>query len=318
MRPSRSKRIALPMLPSGRVANSWDWDDPAASIPMVPCFPKLTTYRLPLSSTAGPSIPKVYSPAGVTGWLRNVACCAVQGETAIDASASSQSNNIDLFDIVAGRIRALAVQIEVGRTVDAAEGWLFLRLPVDDNDNRVAGNCAALMSRAIEELAVDAAAFDAHSPARHHGSRESIERRQQLLVTRLTGDQVLSAGRHEFFGANPVQPCMQAAGRRIAGKNPAVLRQHEAQRGLVLLQVGHLGLQSEIRMAAVAMFLDQCAADLCQPPAFGLISCDEFRELIDLRLRARVARQRRRPLRGRRVDPDHRLVLVFDQPDRAI
>jgi hypothetical protein len=34
-----------------------------------------------------------------------------------------------------------------------------LRLPVDDNDDRVAPNCAALMSRAVPESMVDAAAI---------------------------------------------------------------------------------------------------------------------------------------------------------------
>ncbi len=34
--------------------------------------------------------------------------------------------------IAAVRIRAFAVETEVGRTVDAAEGGLFLRLSVDD------------------------------------------------------------------------------------------------------------------------------------------------------------------------------------------
>jgi hypothetical protein len=114
----------------------------------------------------------------VTFWLRNVTCCAAQGE--IDASASAQSNQIDPLDIVAVGIRALAVQIEVGRTVEAAEEWLFLRLPVDDNDNRVAGNCAALMTRATPE----------RTPPR----LMRILRPGTMVPVR-TGDHVLSAGR---------------------------------------------------------------------------------------------------------------------------
>ena len=50
-------------------------------------------------------------PAGVTCWLRNAGRCAA-GQTVSEASASSQSNQIDLLDIIAVRIRALAVQIE--------------------------------------------------------------------------------------------------------------------------------------------------------------------------------------------------------------
>src|SRR4051812_18914884 len=126
MRPSRSKRIALPTEPSGRVANSSDCEAPAGSLPMVPCLPKLTTYRVPLPSTAGPSMPNVYSPAGVSARLRNEGCCAPQDDAAAPASATLKSHQIALLDIIAVRIRALAVQIEVGRTENAAEGGLFL------------------------------------------------------------------------------------------------------------------------------------------------------------------------------------------------
>jgi hypothetical protein len=34
------------------------------SLPTVPCLWKFITYKLPVGSTAGPSIPKVHSPAG--------------------------------------------------------------------------------------------------------------------------------------------------------------------------------------------------------------------------------------------------------------
>jgi hypothetical protein len=52
---------------------------------------------------------------------------------ASDASASSQSNQIDLLDVMAVRIRALDFQIKIGRMVDAAEDQSFRRLLVDDN-----------------------------------------------------------------------------------------------------------------------------------------------------------------------------------------
>src|SRR3954471_22957582 len=119
-------------------------------------------------------MPKVYSPAGVSGWLRN--CCAAQDDEAIPASAALQSHQIVLLDIIAVRIRALAIQMEVGRTVDAAEGRFFPRLPVDDNDDRVAGNCAALMARPVYEAPENRATPDAHPPARHHGTRQGVER----------------------------------------------------------------------------------------------------------------------------------------------
>src|SRR5437879_13778433 len=63
-------------------------------------------------------------------------------------------------------------------------------------------------------------------------------------------------------------------------------------------------------MAAVAVFLDHPGSDLGQPPAVRNIGFNELHQLIDLRLRTRVTRQRLRRLRGRRVDPDHRLILV--------
>ena len=55
--------------------------------------------------------------------------------------------------------------------------------------------------------------------------------------------------------------CMRP-GFRIARIDPAVLRQHEAQHGLVLLRVGHRRLDVEIGMAADAVPLDQVA---CAP-----------------------------------------------------
>src|SRR3954465_5362226 len=99
-------------------------------------------------------MPKVYSPAGVSGWLRKFDCCAALGGRLNHvSSARLQSHQIVLLDVIAVRIRALAVQIEVGRTVDTANRGFFLRLPVDDNNDRVAGNCAALMARPIDETA---------------------------------------------------------------------------------------------------------------------------------------------------------------------
>jgi hypothetical protein len=48
------------------IANNSDCEASTASFPIVPGLLKLTTYKFPFASTAGPSMPKVYSPAGVT------------------------------------------------------------------------------------------------------------------------------------------------------------------------------------------------------------------------------------------------------------
>src|SRR5712671_3726148 len=77
IRPSRSNRIPLPMLPAGSAAKSCDCVAPRTSLPIVPCRPKFTTKRVPAASTAGPSIPAVYSPAGVSRRLSNRASSAV-------------------------------------------------------------------------------------------------------------------------------------------------------------------------------------------------------------------------------------------------
>jgi hypothetical protein len=55
---------------------------------------------------------------------------------------------------VAIRIRAITIQIEVGRTWDTAEARLFLRVPVDDDHGHVEGKCAAFVSHENDNSAI--------------------------------------------------------------------------------------------------------------------------------------------------------------------
>src|SRR5664279_3236752 len=70
-------------------------------------------------------MPKVYSPAGVTCWLCHAACWAVAGDSSIPAAASLQRSEAVLLDVVSVRISALAVPIEIGRTIATAETRYF-------------------------------------------------------------------------------------------------------------------------------------------------------------------------------------------------
>src|SRR5262249_21765936 len=53
--------MPLPTLSAGSAPNSLDRVAPRLSLPIVPFRPKLTTYKVPPASTAGPSMPEVYS-----------------------------------------------------------------------------------------------------------------------------------------------------------------------------------------------------------------------------------------------------------------
>ncbi len=71
-------------------------------------------------------------------------------------------------------------------------------------------------------------------------------------------------------------------------------------------------------MAAEAVLFDEALAQRGEPdPVLGDF-CNEGCELVDLRLAAHVAGQRLRRIARGAIDPDHRLVLVLDQPDRAV
>ena len=104
--PWESNRIELPTLPSGNSANFSEAAPPGVSLPMVPGLPMLTTNRFPSASTAGHSMPKVYSPEGVTCRLSNSfgSACA-QVEIAPSNSALQRHQNLSPKAV---RVAALA------------------------------------------------------------------------------------------------------------------------------------------------------------------------------------------------------------------
>src|SRR6185369_5087987 len=118
--PLRSKRIALPTLPSGSVVNSSEAAAPAGSLPMVPGLPRLTTNKLPSRSAAGPSMPNVYSLAGVTCTLSNSLVSAAAGGVAMSKMLLHRHQKF-LPDVIAIVVGALAVQIGIGRPEESAE-----------------------------------------------------------------------------------------------------------------------------------------------------------------------------------------------------
>src|SRR6266568_4288073 len=71
-------------------------------------------------------------------------------------------------------------------------------------------------------------------------------------------------------------------------------------------------------MTTHAMLLDQPGPDRRQPLALRGIALHKLDELIDRRLRSDVARQHLLRLRRLRVDADDGLVVVLDDPDRAV
>src|SRR3954462_12499648 len=121
MVPDRSKRIALPTLPSGRAVNSSDAAPPAGNFPMVPALPRLTTNKLPSRSAAGPSMPNVYSLPGVTCTLSNSFTSVAASGGAMTRRTLLHRHQKFLPDVIAIVVAALAIQIGIGRPEESAE-----------------------------------------------------------------------------------------------------------------------------------------------------------------------------------------------------
>src|SRR3954453_3283833 len=150
MVPSREKRMALPMLPSGSAANRSEAAPPAGSLPTVPDWPKLTTKRLPSESTAGPSMPNVYSPEGVTCTLSN-SLVSAQAGVAITSKMLLHRHQKFLPDIIAIVVAALAIEIGVGRPEESAEAGFVYSVPLcHDNDLRGRYFAAFLVRLAVK------------------------------------------------------------------------------------------------------------------------------------------------------------------------
>ena len=90
IRPSRSKRAPLPMLPAGSVANNSDCVAPGISLPIVPLCWRFITYKVPAASTAGPSMPKVY-PVAATHWDTHWVSATAQSEAAARTARTAKT-----------------------------------------------------------------------------------------------------------------------------------------------------------------------------------------------------------------------------------
>src|SRR6185312_7905311 len=117
--------MPLPMLPSGNVANNRDVPAPGVSSPMVPARCRLTAYKFPAASTAGPSISEVYSPAGV--------CCALSALAAqrTIANKSVAKSSVRIVPKLARRSDWAATMAYCGRgaKVDQTASRLHKRYP---------------------------------------------------------------------------------------------------------------------------------------------------------------------------------------------
>src|SRR6478735_636805 len=211
MVPSRPKRMALPMLPSGRAANCSEAVPPGGSLPTVPGCPKLTTKRLPSESTAGPSMPKVYSPEGVTCTLSNSLVSARAG-VAMTSKMLLHRHQKFLPDVIAIVVAALAVEIGVGRPEESAEAGFVYSVPLCHDDDLGGRYFAAFLVRPAEKLALRRAGLDAHPRARNHFRNQRVRGIEQARIARLGLRQGFTTGRHQLFGPETAQPRAQLAG----------------------------------------------------------------------------------------------------------
>src|ERR1700736_1983113 len=150
--PAISNRIALPTLPSGRSTNFSECEPPKGNLPIVPGLPMFTTKRLPSRSAAGPSIPKVYSPAGVTCLLSNNFGSA-QADVAVTENKNAlQKHQKRLFDVIAICIGAIAVEELIRRFVKTAVIGVIYGLSLCHHDDLRRQNLAALLVAFAEKL----------------------------------------------------------------------------------------------------------------------------------------------------------------------
>src|SRR6478609_1004617 len=196
MVPSRAKRMALPTLPAGSAVNCSEAAPPTGSLPMVPGLPKLTTKRLPSRSAAGPSMPKVYSPDGVTCTLSNSFVSAWAGDAAMTRRRLLHRHQKFLPDVIAIVVAALAIQIGIGRPEESAEAGFVYSAPLC-HDNDLAGRYfAAFLVGLAKELALRRAGLDPHPRARNHFRNQQVRGIEQARVARFGPGQAFAARRH--------------------------------------------------------------------------------------------------------------------------
>src|SRR3569833_2347309 len=106
MVPSRAKRMALPTLPSGSAVNGSDAAAPTGSLP------------------------KVYSPDGVTCTLSNSFVSARTGAVARTRTTLLHRHQKFLPDVIAIAVAALAIQKGVGRPEEATEAGVVYSVPL--------------------------------------------------------------------------------------------------------------------------------------------------------------------------------------------
>ena len=100
-------------------------------------------------SAAGPSIPKVYSPDGVTCLLSNSFDSARAQGAAAASISTLQRHRKPSLNVIAVRIGAFAIEIEIGRPGEAAESGLSYGLPLCHHDDLAGRNHAAFLAGEI-------------------------------------------------------------------------------------------------------------------------------------------------------------------------
>src|SRR5262249_11122273 len=106
-------------------------------------------------------------PARVTCrlWKSVSPCAAPQGSK---ASPNLQRHQIVLFKIVSIIIRAFAVEVQVGRAIDAAEPRLLFGISVHHDDDHVRRDCAAILALPVVKLPVDPSESHTHPLSGYH------------------------------------------------------------------------------------------------------------------------------------------------------
>src|SRR5262249_38246196 len=155
---------------------------------------------------AGPSMPNVYSPAGLACTLSNNFDWAKAGENASTTKKTLLHRHKKfLADVKAIVVAALAVQIKICRPEKTAEARFVYSAPLCHDDDLPGRDFAAFLAGFGGELAGGRSGLDAHPRSRNHFGDQRIRRVEQPRIARLGPWQALAAWRHQLLRAKSTQ-----------------------------------------------------------------------------------------------------------------
>src|ERR1044072_2750897 len=251
-------------------------------------------------------MPNLYS-SGVSRLLSNSGCAA-----AVATSATLRVAQIGQRYVIAIPVAAGSIEGVIRWTINAAEAGLFLRLRVCNGHSGLIRQGTATPAGPVGDRHWPG---DALARARHHLGNELIEL-GQCPAPGFVRQQPRAVRRHDFPRALAPHALMHPSGFARTGIDPRIVREHEAQRGFVLLCCGHTGLDVETGMTTRAVTLDQVGAYPGEAFAALGVPRPHVNQVVDLSGRAQAARQRARGALDRfGTDADDGLVLVLGEPD---